>query len=209
MLIFKKKTNIFKYLTLFSVFLVLITVISFSTPNRALATDQTITLERVGCDINGQTNKWSWGFKITTSNVPNNTQIYAYLKQGTTATKTETLSVKDNYAQFLTGPILEPSTTYSVAVVVVGIPKLAASFAETTPAASATTCTNLTPITATFTTPSINTDTTYTFLQPLPGFEKTIDTDPTKNACPFGDYLNLLIKLFPGLKWPLHSVDDD
>ena len=200
MLIFKRKKNIFKYITICFVFLILITVFSF--PNKTLATDQTITLERASCQIQGTTPKWAWGFKITTTNVPNDTKIYAYLKQGDASVKNETLSVKDNYAQFDTGPILDFNTTYAVAVVVEGIPKLAASFAEKTPTIGITTCTTLPPITVTFTpNTAVNTDTTYTFLQPLPGFEKTIDTqkNDTTNPCPFGNYLNILIKLFFGI----------
>ncbi len=51
----------------------------------------------------------------------------------------------------------------------------------------------------------INTDTTYTLLAPLPGFGidangKTIpfETDPKKNPCAFGNYMNILIKLLIG-----------
>src|SRR3989344_4846812 len=50
------------------------------------------------------------------------------------------------------------------------------------------------------------TDTTYQPLAPLPGLEDTFDTDPTKNPCPFGNYLNIIIKLVIGIAAVLAMV---
>jgi hypothetical protein len=63
----------------------------------------------------------------------------------------------------------------------------------------------LDPTTNTCVTPSVNTKTTYTLLTPLPGMglngtSQTIDTQKSDtNPCPFGKYLNILIKLFLGI----------
>ncbi|MFA5937483.1 MAG: hypothetical protein WC822_06435 [Candidatus Paceibacterota bacterium] len=51
--------------------------------------------------------------------------------------------------------------------------------------------------------PAINTDTTYTMLAPLPGLEGTIDT---VDACPFGKYLNIIIKLIMGISAVLAMI---
>ena len=53
--------------------------------------------------------------------------------------------------------------------------------------------------------PKINTDTTYTPLAPLPGFLDDkgnvipFETDPDKNPCAFGKYMNIMIKLLIGI----------
>ncbi|MEK7113749.1 MAG: M15 family metallopeptidase, partial [Patescibacteria group bacterium] len=47
----------------------------------------------------------------------------------------------------------------------------------------------------------IETDTTYTPLAPIPGFNETIDTEPNPvtNPCPLGRYINLLMKVILGI----------
>jgi len=51
-----------------------------------------------------------------------------------------------------------------------------------------------------------STDTTYTPLAPLPGLG-TIDTAPsTSNPCPFGNYLNIMIKIIIGVAAVLAMV---
>jgi len=76
------------------------------------------------------------------------------------------------------------------------------------------------PVPITPETPKINTDTTYTPLAPLPGLDKTINTDvecqrdadgniipnTCKNPCPFGNYLNIIIKLVLGIAGVLAVV---
>lgn len=56
--------------------------------------------------------------------------------------------------------------------------------------------------------PKINTDTTYTPLAPLPGLPGTpFDTLPSDtNPCPFGNYLNIIIKLIIGMSAVLAMV---
>ena len=55
--------------------------------------------------------------------------------------------------------------------------------------------------------PKVNTDTTYTPLAPLPGFPEEFDTLPSKtNQCPFGNYLNIMIKLVIGIAAVLAMV---
>ncbi|KKQ88061.1 MAG: hypothetical protein UT09_C0004G0003 [Parcubacteria group bacterium GW2011_GWF2_38_8] len=53
-----------------------------------------------------------------------------------------------------------------------------------------------------------NTDTTYTPLAPLPGLPEGIafETDPDINSCPFGKYLNIIIKLVIGFAAVLAMV---
>jgi hypothetical protein len=51
--------------------------------------------------------------------------------------------------------------------------------------------------------PVVNTDTTYTMLAPLPGLEGTINT---VDDCPFGKYLNIIIKLIMGISAVLAMV---
>ena len=83
----------------------------------------------------------------------------------------------------------------------VGTSKLSASFGEKTPAEGVTTCPSLAPIVVINpVAPSVNTKTTYTPLVKLPGVPETIDTQKSDtNPCPFGNYLNILIKLFLGI----------
>jgi len=55
--------------------------------------------------------------------------------------------------------------------------------------------------------PPVKTDTTYTPLAPLPGFPEEFDTLPSKtNQCPFGNYLNIMIKLVIGIAAVLAMV---
>lgn len=55
--------------------------------------------------------------------------------------------------------------------------------------------------------PAVPTDTTYTPLAPLPGFETSFDTLPSEtNKCPFGNYLNIMIKLILGIAGVLAMV---
>ncbi len=206
------KTKINKIINFSFLFLVLFGIfLPFKT---TLAADQTIKLERFACNLNGSTDKWSWSFKITTTNIPDNTKIYGYLFQGTTAVPpNQTSIVKTNYAQYLTGSVLDPGTTYGVNVIVAGIPKLAIAYTETTPAEGVKTCGSpQSPIIITNTpTPAVSTKTTYTPLAPLPGVgtpgcvdakgKPCIDTQYNKdtNPCPFGNYLNIMIKIFLGL----------
>ena len=55
-------------------------------------------------------------------------------------------------------------------------------------------------------TPKATTDTTYEPLAPLPGFEGKFETDPDKNPCPFGKYLNIMIKIIIGFAAVLAMV---
>lgn len=80
-------------------------------------------------------------------------------------------------------------------------------------------CTNPVPLKPETSTP-VNTDTTYTPLAPLPGLGNAIckdtkgndvaciDTkpDPKTNPCPFGNYLNIIIKLVLGIAGVLAMV---
>ena len=52
----------------------------------------------------------------------------------------------------------------------------------------------------------ITDNTLYAPLARLPGLEDPIETDPAKNPCPFGNYLNLMIKLIIGIAAVLAMV---
>ena len=56
--------------------------------------------------------------------------------------------------------------------------------------------------------PKAETNTTYIPLAPIPGLEKGVpfETDPSKNPCPFGKYLNIIIKLIIGFAAVLAMV---
>jgi hypothetical protein len=64
------------------------------------------------------------------------------------------------------------------------------------------------PIPITSGPPPPNPDTTYTPLVSLPGLPNNVpfETDKTKNPCPFGKYLNILIKIFLGIAAVLAMV---
>ncbi|HNW71391.1 MAG TPA: pilin [Candidatus Paceibacterota bacterium] len=193
-------------------FLLIIFCGSIILPASVLAVDQTISIQCYSINQNGTTKKWSLGFKISTTNVANGTKIYDYLyEDGINLTEGNKIStIKDDYAEYLTGQILDSETKYTVTATVVGTPKLTTSVSITTPkdGEQATSCTPSNPETSQTIKNTINTDketnketeTTYTLLAPLPGLEGTIDTKiSAENPCPFGNYLNIIIKLFLGV----------
>lgn len=208
MLISKEKIK--KIISSSLLFLVVFSI--FISPTKTSAVDETIKLERTTCAIehftNNTTGNWMWGFKITSTELADNTKIFVYLYKGPTTIESKTRILKGGSALYQTGYILEPETAYTVNITVDGKPKLTTSgFTEKTPKNGETTCTpGSTPATTASSSSSKTTDTktTYTLLAPLPGLgldgsSQTIETDPQKNPCPFGYYLNIMIKLFLGI----------
>jgi len=137
-------------------------------------------------------------------NVPHNTDI-TRLPPTIDISQNATISPASLAVQDFTNPVVykvtaEDGSTWNYTVTVTVL--------ASTPPPTCTSPQILDPTTNTCTTP--NTKTTYTLLAPLPGLDgadQTIDTQKSDtNPCPFGKYLNIMIKLFFGIAGVLAVV---
>jgi|GEM_PF-995625 len=174
-------------------------------PTKTFATTATFKLLRTANQYDETTQKWSWSFGVWGTNIPDTADIYFTPYSGNKALTSLAKSVKleNNQAHYDTGFNLAPGTPYSVIVIVNGFPDLGINFpAEVTPT-DGKSVPNPPAITKTATIgeegKEVKTKTNYTLLAPLPGLTE-INTEPTTdNPCPFGTYLNLMIKIFLGI----------
>ena len=204
--------SIFKKIIICFIFLIPL-IGNLAVPKRVIAADPTITFVRTTNTQDATTSKWLWEFRIDTSFVDDNTLGYATLYKNNILVKKTPFIIVKNVGHYTTTSILDPGTTYMVDFSIdVGknLP-IGKDFSEKTGGtAPPLDCTPkvFDPTSNTCIDPPANktTKTTYTMLAPLPGLgldgtDKTIDTayDANNNPCPFGYYLNIMIKLFLGI----------
>ena len=204
--------SIFKKIIICFIFLIPL-IGNLAVPKRVIAADPTITFVRTTNTQDATTSKWLWEFRIDTSFVDDNTLGYATLYKEKTLVKKTPFVIIKNVGHYTTDSTLDPGTKYMVdfSIDVGNNLPIGKDFSEKTGGtAPPLDCTPkvLDPTSNTCIDPPANktTKTTYTMLAPLPGLgldgtDKTIDTayDATNNPCPFGYYLNIMIKLFLGI----------
>lgn len=199
----------------------------FLMPLTTNSADPTIKLSLDSENGNTKNGNYRWAINIDTTGVTNNTGIKIQLLEKNNETgqinkiQNGIEKITNNYASYLTGPILYPKTTYYVVAIIPEYNNLKATFLKETPDG-----TNIQPpiviqgnpttaigsqnpviVTPQSNQQAVDTDTTYTPLAKLPGFEGSFDTKPSpSNPCPFGKYINVLIKLFIGIAAVLAMV---
>lgn len=204
-----KKISIFFFLLLF--------LVGFIFPLSTKAAVPTIEISRYGESKNYQTGKWMWWLKIKTTNVPNGTPVHTILYKTTGENIRETTEkILYNNTVFSTLSILDSKTTYFVTVTIPSLGNVTKTYSNTTPASWENSSNPMPPPVplppnTTEQTKSVDTKTTYTPLAPLPDGTGQLmgefDTKPSDtNPCPFGKYLNIVIKFFIGMAAVLSMI---
>jgi hypothetical protein len=223
MLLFKKKIK--KISVLLLVLIILGGLFSFEKNTRAQTEGdlQRVFLTRTSCDLNPNPGgKWSWSFSIKTTNLVDGEKIRILVFEEETGTfpLEERKPIKNNTSSFRTGYILNTNTKYKISVFTGEGSKILAIYSGVTAKSGDKNCAPETKQDETDRskpTPAflllqekrseagskVDTDTNYTLLEKLPdgsgGYFTSFESNPTKNSCPFGKYLNILIKLAIGI----------
>ena len=189
------KTKINKIIGYFFLFLILI---SFFLPfKNAFAEDPTLTFDKnVISTQDATTKKWQWVFTIRTTRIPSGSILRSVIyKDGIGILFRQSTINNSGVGYFATGYILETNTKYKVLFALPDTPQLTKDYEGTAGEAPPEPDPIIPPAT-----PPVNTETMYKLLAPLPLLDATIDTKASEaNPCPFGKYLNILIKLFFGI----------
>ena len=121
------KKSIKNYKKIFGLFLFVFLCFSFIT-NVIKAATPTITIERVNNQQNGQTSKWAWVFRITTTDVPDNTNVLIDIyKNDVLDTEQVKEKILNNEAAYYTDSVLDSDITYKI-IFTIENPKLVAEY---------------------------------------------------------------------------------